>query len=238
MKIGIIGYGEIGKGLHKIYSEFPHYKVCITDPKLNLYDNIDNCSILNICIPYSENFTKTVNDYIDITKPNLTVVHSTVAPTTTSKLNGRVCHSPVRGLHPNIDIGLKTFVKWIGSEDINISLEYQTHLKELGIASFICENSKTSEYAKLLDTTYYGLCISFHNDVFNLCEREGIVFEEVMTKYNQTYNEGYSKLNKLNVIRPILTTSKKIGGHCIIPNVHILKEYFKSELLQNILKYE
>lgn len=236
-KIGIIGYGEIGSSLHTVYKEY-EYEVSVLDPFIGIEDDLSNCHILNICIPFVDNFVDIVNNYIETLKPNLTVIHSTIEPGTTSKINGRVCHSPVRGLHPNLSIGIKTFVKYISSEDENNSIEYQKHLTELNIKSFICKSTKTSEYAKLLDTTYYGLCIAFHNEVASICEKENLDFTEVMTIYNQSYNEGYKSLGKENVVRPVLYSSGKIGGHCVIPNAKILNKHMKSELIDGILKYE
>ena len=236
-KIGIIGYGEIGSSLHAIYKEFDH-NVKIIDPFFDLNDDLSNCDLLNICIPFIDNFVNIVNEYIDTLNPRLIVIHSTVEPGTTSQIKGRVCHSPVRGLHPNLSLGIKTFIKYISSDDINNSIEYQNHLNSLNIKSFICKNTKTSEYAKLLDTTYYGLCIAFHNDVASVCEKEGLDFNEVMTNYNQSYNDGYVSLGKENVVRPVLYSSGKIGGHCVIPNAKILNTYLKSQLIDGILKYE
>lgn len=238
MKIGIVGYGEIGSSLAKVYSEFPEYEVAVVDPYLEKNDNLSNCDFLNICIPFIDNFVEVVQNYIDIFSPKCTVIHSTVAPGTTSKIKGKVCHSPVRGLHPNLDLGIKIFLKYIGADDREVGILYQNHLSEMGIKSHICKSSKTTEYSKLLDTTYYGLCIGFHADVMNLCENEGIDFDEVMTLYNQTYNEGYSQLGKPNVVRPVLYGTNKIGGHCVVPNAKILKDYFDSETIDLILKYE
>jgi 3-hydroxyisobutyrate dehydrogenase-like beta-hydroxyacid dehydrogenase len=236
-KIGIIGYGEIGSGLYSLYNKF-NYPIAVLDPKLEYKDEMSGCYILNICIPFSDNFVDIVNDYINKYKPFMTIIHSTIAPGTTKKIIGAVCHSPVRGTHPNIYEGLKTFLKYIGSEDSKIALKYQEHLTELGIKSYICKDSKTTEYSKLLDTTYYGLCIAFHSDVLAMCEKENLDFYEVMTLFNTTYNEGYGILNKHNYIRPVLYGDKKIGGHCVVPNAKILKNYFDSNIIDNILKYD
>lgn len=235
MKIGIIGYGEIGNSLHKIYHK---YNVKIIDPGLNYNEDLSNSDVLNICIPYINNFVEIVNEYIDKLNPNLTVIHSTVAPGTTKQIKGNVCHSPIRGLHPNLDIGIKTFLKYIGSENNDVAKLYQQHLTTLGINSYICKNSITTEYAKLLDTTYYGLCIAFHADVLSLCKDNNLDFEEIMTIYNNSYNEGYSKLNKQHFCRPVLYGSNKIGGHCVVPNALILEKYLNSQLIQGILKYQ
>jgi UDP-N-acetyl-D-mannosaminuronate dehydrogenase len=237
-KIGIIGFGEIGSSLKKIYDEKTGYEVKVVDPSLGLNDDISDVDILNICIPYSKNFIKIVKKYIKSSKPKYTVIHSTVAPGTTEKIGNLVCHSPVRGLHPNLDLGLKTFLKYIGCNDNEISKKYQEHLNELDISSYICKNSKTTEYAKLLDTTYYGICIAYHSDVLRICEKENLNFDEMMTIYNKSYNEGYKKLQKENVVRPILHGTDKIGGHCIVPNAKILKQFMNSDLIKSILKYE
>jgi UDP-N-acetyl-D-mannosaminuronate dehydrogenase len=237
IKIGIIGFGEIGSSINKIYSENTKYYTKIIDPKLNYNQDIKDSYILNICIPYNNNFVNIVNNYIKINNPKITIIHSTVAPGTTKQIIGKVCHSPVRGLHPNIDIGIKTFLKYIGSENLDIAKEYSKHLEEFNIKSFICKDTKTSEYAKLLDTTYYGVCIAFHAEIMSLCEKESLDFEEVMTLYNHSYNDGYKILNKNNVIRPILSPTKKIGGHCVVPNAEILQNYLDSDFLNLILKY-
>lgn len=236
-EIVIIGYGEIGSALTKVYQE-KGYNVKIVDPKLGKNDTIDSCDILNICIPYNDRFVEIVNNYIQQISPKLTIIHSTVMSGTTKQINGLTCHSPVRGVHPNLDTGIKTFVKYIGSESKEASNIYANHLQSLGIQYYVCKNSLTTEYAKLLDTTYYGLCIAFHSEVKNLCEQNGLNFEEVMTLYNKTYNDGYTKLEKNNVIRPVLYGTDKIGGHCVIPNAKLLKEHIDDSFLDSILKYE
>lgn len=238
MKIGIIGYGEIGSSIAKVYNSFDGFDIRVVDPFQNRNDDIVGVDILNICIPFIDDFVNVVRDYISKANPEYTIIHSTVAPGTTKIIGGNVCHSPMRGLHPNLDVGMKTFLKYIGPENLESAKSYQNHLNTLGIKSYICKDSKTTEYAKLLDTTYYGVCIAFHADVAKVCERENLDFEEVMTLYNQTYNEGYSKLNKENVVRPVLYPTTKIGGHCVVPNAKILKDYMDTKTVQSILDYE
>ena len=64
-------------------------------------------------------------------------------------------------------------------------------------------------------------------------------FDAVATEFNETYNDGYTKLGKKNVIRPVLfVDDKPIGGHCIIPNAKILDKYLKSEAISLVLKYK
>jgi len=56
-----------------------------------------------------------------------------------------------------------------------------------------------------------------------MCDKYGLSYENVYTWSNETYNDGYSKLSKTNVIRPVLLPPKgKSGGHCIGNNYKLL----------------
>lgn len=239
MKIGIVGHGQVGQAVAKLYSEidtskswFSFDKILIYDPYQDMLDDISDVDILNVCIPYTEDFVSIVKD---LPIPNwYTVIHSTVPVGTTEKLGHKFLHSPVRGVHPNLYEGLKTFVKFIGG-DQQLAEAYSGHLKTLGIETHICKDAKTTELSKLADTTYYGLCIAFTSDMKKLCDEYNLDFMEVMTKFNHTYNEGYKKLGKTNVVRPVLYPTDKIGGHCIIPNAKLLP---RTKLIDGLLDYE
>ena len=239
MKIGIVGYGQVGQAVAKLYSEtdttktwFSFDKVLIYDPYQGMMDDISDVDILNVCIPYTKDFVSVVSDLP--TANWYTVIHSTVPVGTTEKFGHKFLHSPVRGVHPNLYEGLKTFVKFIGGDE-QLAQAYSGHLKTLGIETHICKDAKTTELSKLADTTYYGLCIAFTSDMKKLCDEYDLDFMEVMTKYNNTYNEGYKKLGKPNVVRPVLYPTDKIGGHCIIPNAKLLP---RTKLIDGLLDYE
>ena len=239
MKIGIVGYGQVGQAVAKLYSEtdttktwFSFDKIQIYDPYQGMLDDISDVDILNVCIPYTKDFVSIVKD---LPTPNwYTVIHSTVPVGTTEKFGYKFLHSPVRGVHPNLYEGLKTFVKFIGGDE-QLAEAYSGHLKTLGVETHICKDAKTTELSKLADTTYYGLCIAFTSDMKKLCVEYDLDFMEVMTKYNNTYNEGYKKLGKPNVVRPVLYPTDKIGGHCVIPNAKLLP---RTKLIDGLLDYE
>ena len=239
MKIGIVGHGQVGQAVAKLYSEtdttktwFSFDKIQIYDPYQGMMDDISDVAILNVCIPYTKDFVSVVSDLP--TANWYTVIHSTVPVGTTEKFGHKFLHSPVRGVHPNLYEGLKTFVKFIGGDE-QLAQAYSGHLKSLGIETHICKDAKTTELSKLADTTYYGLCIAFTSDMKKLCDEYDLDFMEVMTKYNNTYNEGYKKLGKPNVVRPVLYPTDKIGGHCIIPNAKLLP---RTKLIDGLLDYE
>lgn len=235
--IGILGYGEVGKAIAKFYPK-PKIK------DLNHNDGLDGVDILNICIPWNNTFIDTVVKEITSVKPALVIIHSTVAHGTTKKLVSllpdiTIVHSPIRGAHPYLYEGIKTFVKFIGAEERKAGVTAQKHLKSLGMKTIIVIPAAATELGKLLDTTYYGFCIAFHGEAKKMCDEIGVNFDDVMTKFNKTYNEGYKKLGKKQVVRPVLYAPEgSIGGHCILPNARILKEYFKSTVLDLLSEYE
>jgi len=232
IKVGILGYGEVGQAIAKFYKN-PRIK------DLNRDDGLEGVEILHICIPWSDNFIEIVKKEIKRIKPKLTIIHSTVAPGTTKKIGGMIVHSPVRGVHPHLYEGIKTFVKYIGADNKKAGDLAKRHLESLGIKTKVFYPSITTEIGKLLDTSYYGLAIAWHGEMKKICDKYGIDFENAVTDFNTTYNEGYKKLGKPNVIRPVLYPPKEgITGRCVVPNAEILQKYFKSKALNLILKYK
>ena len=234
-KVGIIGYGEIGSSLAKVY-QAKDFVPMIRDIDINtIRGEID---VLNICLPYGEEFVNIVNDYIDEYLPKITIIHSTVPVGTTKQIKRPCVHSPVRGIHPNLKEGIEKFVKFIGyNNDVDLALT-EEHYRELEIIFYPVKNSDSSELAKLTSTTYYGLCIAWHGEMKKMCDKHGIDFD-VINKWTQSYNLGYYGLDMQQVIRPNLYPPENgIGGHCVIPNTELLAEEFKSKALDLILEYK
>jgi 3-hydroxyisobutyrate dehydrogenase-like beta-hydroxyacid dehydrogenase len=233
--VGILGFGEIGQAVSQLYDQ----PLKIKD--LDRDDNLFNLDLVHICIPFTDKFVDIVVDFAYSNVPKNCIVHSTVAPKTIELLNERTknlfnfSHCPVRGVHPNLLKGLLTFETFWGCDFESPELE--DHLRKLNL-KINKVSSKTSELSKLLDTTYYGLCIAWHAEVKKMCDELDVDFEKVSTLYNQTYNEGYKALGKENVVRPVLYPTEKIGGHCVIPNTEILQKDFSSLAFDLILKYK
>lgn len=241
-KIGILGYGEVGQAIAKFYGSINSPQVKIKDLKRN--DGLEGVEILHVCLPWNDKFVEIVKGEIKKIKPKLAIIHSTVVPGATLRIaQGKqkimVVHSPIRGIHPHLFEGIKTFVKYIGADDKKAGELAKNHLESLGIKTKVFIPSLTTEIGKLLDTSYYGLVIAWHGEMKKICDKFAINFDEAVTDFNKTYNDGYAKLGKPNVVRPVLYPPEKgVGGHCIVPNAEILKKYFKSKALDLILQYK
>jgi UDP-N-acetyl-D-mannosaminuronate dehydrogenase len=247
MRVGILGYGEIGQAIHKLYSNSCNNlntQIFIKD--LNRNDEFQNLDVLNVSIPYNDsfNFIDVVSTIAIESNAKMLIVHSTIQVGTIKKLkeilpNTKIAHSPCRGIHPNLYEGLLTFPKFVGATSMLDADEVAQHLHLINIKTFICKNSETTELAKLLDTSYYGICIAFHGEAFKICEKANADFEQAMTIYNTSYNDGYTKLGKQNVVRPVLTSPiDGIGGHCVVENAELLLKQFNSTALNLIVEYK
>ena len=246
--IGILGYGEVGSSLGQIYKENNvDYKV--HDPFIGKMDNMTDVKVLNVCIPCKtvEQFLNDVSNVVENTHVELLIIHSSILMNILDELKKMyphmdMVHSPIRGVHPFLAKGIKTFVKYIGhvDGDEKSGSAAKKHLESIGLTTRVT-NVRTSILMKLLSTTYYGMCIAFTEDMGKLCDKEDVDIE-MIHDWTRTYNDGYEKLDKGNVRRPVLTRipdGKHIGGHCVIPNATLLKSMYPDiKAWDYVLQYE
>lgn len=235
----VIGLGEIGSALIEI-EEGAGNRVFKRDLDIEKWTSNESgkYDICHIAIPFKkkEQFISDVGFHMLSYSADVTIIHSTVEVGTTRALiqqtgNKMVVHSFVRGVHPNLVKGIKTFEKMVsGIEEVSI-LNAIKHFESLGIQTKYSHNTEESELAKLLSTTYYGWNILFAKMAKELCDENHVDYDTVYKWANNSYNEGYKKLGKNNVVRPILYPpeennegKRRILGHCVVPNFHLLPD--------------
>lgn len=229
----VIGLGEIGSALIEI-EEGAGNRVFKRDLDIEKWtcNESGKYDICHIAIPFKkkEQFISDVGFHMLSYSADVTIIHSTVEVGTTRALiqetgNKMVVHSFVRGVHPNLVEGIKTFVKAIGAIDEEACNITGEHYNDLDIEYDPLGGPEVSELAKLLSTTYYAWNIFYADFVDKLCTEYNVPYDEVYTWSNTTYNSGYEELGKYNVIRPVLNPPKgKIGGHCLLPNIELLPD--------------
>ena len=237
----VVGAGEVGSAIIKIEQEAGN-TVYISDINSAPSTKIDY-DVMNICIPYSDKFEDIITDYINTYNPTLTIIHSTVKVGTTHNIQKRIkdcyiVHSYVRGVHPHLYEGIKTFTKYVGSDYDSAKIALK-HYLELGLHGHYLGTSKESELAKLMSTMYYGWNILFAKETKRMCNKFGLDYTNVYTIPNLSYNSGYTELRKENVVRPVLTPpSKKILGHCVSQNVELLPETLFTDIFKELNEYD
>ena len=229
--VGILGKGEVGRAVGRICRE-AGYKVLVRELK---YDEISEKQIdyLHVNIPekVKADFVRVVVKNIRELRPKLTVINSSCSVGATREIYEKVglpiVHSPVIGVHPHLYESIKLrFRKIIGPVNKKSLVLAKAHFKKLGLKIEIYGSSENSEAAKLLDLVYYAWNIVFCKWMDEICGKMGVDFDQVYTRHNQNYNEGYKKLRP-NVIRPVLSpTPGPIDGHCTIPDVELIERDF------------
>lgn len=220
MRSLIAGNGEIGKALFEVL--YPFYQTELIDPPKGLFPPPNQYDILHVCFPYSMAFVAEVKKLQQEYQPKYTVIHSTVPVGTSRECDA--LHSPVIGLHPFLKEGIKTFTKFIGGAR---GSEVADYFRRAGLKVYLCQQTETTELAKVAQTTAYALMVEYTKDVQRQCDKFGVPFAEAWTLFTHNYNEGYSTLGydefKLPVLVPIM---KPQGGHCTIPNLEFWRTRF------------
>lgn len=212
MKSAVIGLGETGRSLFEILSEYHEVDgIDLKDYKNPIPINYD---VINICIPYSDGFIQTVQDYQDLFNQPLTIIHSTVPIGTTSKIKNAV-HSPILGKHDNMKSDLKAYRKWVGGEKAE---EVRDYLQGAGFYCHCVPTSEETEALKLLCLAKYGMSIAFAQYCKDIADKYDFSYEDV-AKWDINYNNAVAPHLK----RPVLfAPNGGLGGHCISQNVEYL----------------
>lgn len=226
MKSFIAGRGEVGRAIAAVLTKrYGHEQVVSYDvedgpvPQRELMTT----DMLHICFPYGDHFLCEVAQYASYIRPGSPiVVHSTVPVGICRKIGPYACHSPVHGVHPNIEDGLYTFMKYVGGQLPEVTDRVVGYLREAGIFATAVSSPEAAELSKLCCTLQYGLAIAACKGIAALCEEYGVPFNEVYG-WNAHYNAGYRTLDKPEVCRPVLKpVPGPIGGHCVVPNARLL----------------
>lgn len=221
----IVGLGEIGRPLLQLLSR--QYKTIGVDiaPATQEGGGVD---VLHVCYPFEiADFVGETARYIDLFKPAVTVINSTVAVGTTRAIAKRtgaaVVNSPVRGKHARMLQELAHYTKFIGALDPAIGKYVAQHFEAAGIKTKVLPNPETTEVAKLTETTYFGLMIAWAQEVERYCDQAGLNYEDVVSFYDE-----------ISFFPSTKYFPGVIGGHCVMPNIEILRGFDDSPLLRAI----
>lgn len=221
----VVGLGEVGRPLFELIQE-KHNAIGI-DIEPVITDG--ECAVLHICYPFSDGFVRTTVDYIEETGPALIVVNSTVAPGTTRAVyrfkRTPIVYSPVRGKHFKMKRDLLHYTKFIGGIDNESALRASQHFQSIGLKTKLVSSPEAAELAKLTETTYFGLLIAWAQEVERYCDRLQVNYDQVVSFYHE-----------IPFFPPVKYAPGVIGGHCVMPNIEILKKVFDSDLLNMIVK--
>ena len=231
------GYDIKNKNLNKNNKKFMITENNTSDSSKNLRKN--GVDYLHICFPYfDEKFIAQVKGYLDEFHPKLCIIHSTVKVGATNEINKahsnrmNIVHSPVQGNHKNMYEHIKNkFIKYVGSNSKKHAELACQHLTNIGIEQVKWIGSpETTELAKLIETSWYGVNIAFMQDIERMCKHFKINFTDVMgMSFDSYFDEKH--LYKRPKMFPGL-----IEGHCVCENAKILDSQYSSDFIRASLR--
>ena len=222
----VLGMGEVGETIFKLLVErnFDCVGIDTDSSRCRNYSKkttIRNPEFLHVCIPGElKEFSEIISNWINkMEGVKAVLIHSTVKPGTTKKIQEKckipILFSPVRGVHKRFLEDVKKYTKFISSDDKQLDLKIKKELEKRFVKVDWMSTTKTAEFAKILvDTTYYGWLINYAQITKMICEKENIDFDE-MWKFADEIHENLG--NRPKMFPGI------IGGHCVIPNLDLVK---------------
>ncbi len=238
----VAGLGEIGNPILNLISKVQltvGYDIdtkLINKTKIKKYEAFPS-TFLHICIPFNQKFIKNVISLSKKFNPECIVIHSTISPYTTKKIQDKlsipVIYSATRGVHKRMLKDLKRYTKFFALEKNAprkkwASLEYSKLMKKCKVKTKKMSDPITLELAKIvIDTTYYGWLINYAQ-ISNLVAKKHHVDYDEMWEFSD-------EIHKFIGNRPKMFPGF-IGGHCVIPNLSLIDEndFYQIDKINNM----
>ena len=237
----VVGLGEIGLPIFKLLSKKIKIDGFDKIEKLNSnkFSNIKNIEFMHICIPFSKDFEKSVLRLTKKFNPDGIVIHSTISPNTTKKLQTKldlpIIYSATRGVHKRMLKDLKRYTKFFAVYNYApkskwASRTFKNKLKKCGVKTKQLSQPITLELAKVVcDTSYYGWLINFAQISKIIADKENVDYDEMWSFTDE--------IQKFLKNRPKMFPGF-IGGHCVIPNLDLVNDKSLNQIssINNLFK--
>ena len=224
----VAGLGEIGYPILKLLSKkqtvvgYDLDKKLLNESKLKKFQGTET-SFLHIAIPVTPKFDSNLLQLYKEFKPECIVMHSTVGPGTTERIQKKLdiplIYSATRGIHKRMLKDIKRYTKFFAISKKAPKKQwaiktYSRKMKNSGVKTKQMSKPETLELAKILcDTSYLGWLINY-SQITNV----------IAKTYDVNYDEMWlfsDEIQKFLGNRPKMYPGY-IGGHCVIPNLELI----------------
>lgn len=247
-KIGIIGQGFVGNSIKEgLKDTYPNILTYDLNPELrncsSLQQIVNECECLFVCVPTPMNadgschlniLEKLIQDIYDIDKQNyssfinnqkIIIIKPTVPPGTTKRLqisypSFRFVFNPEFLTEANAVNDFKNQDRIIlGSSDKG-ALQYVTELYEacFPIIPIVKTSFEKAEMVKYVINTFLMVKVSFANEMYQICDKLGINYEEMINiaKLDKRLGNSHWKV-------PGPDGHYGAGGSCFIKDINSLR---------------
>ena len=112
--------------------------------------------------------------------------------------------------------------KFVGAQDPKVLDAVIQHFAGAGFKTDRFRTPRIGEVSKLLETTWLGMLVSWAQEI-----------ERVAENYGATYDEVNAYIEEIDFLPHVFPGV--IGGHCIMPNIEILRDALQSDFLDVIV---
>ena len=225
----VAGLGEIGYPILKFLSKkqitvgYDVDERLMNKSKFKKFQETQT-SFLHIAIPVTSKFELNILQLYKKFKPECIVMHSTVGPGTTEKIQEKLdvplIYSATRGVHKRMLKDIKRYTKFFAISKNAPKKQwaiksFSRKMKNCGVKTKQMSKPETLELAKIVcDTSYLGWLVNFAQ-----------ISNVISKQYNVDYDEMWTfseEIHKFLGNRPKMYPGI-IGGHCVIPNLQLLR---------------
>ncbi|MDE7100578.1 MAG: hypothetical protein K2O05_01845, partial [Anaeroplasmataceae bacterium] len=217
MKIGIIGYGNIGQSLSKLFTD----AIIYDEPKqIGKKEDINLCDIAFVCVPTpmakdGACDTSIVEEVISWLKVKVIVIRSTVkigfTESMSKKYQKEIVFQPEyfgnTAGHPFFEMSSP---KWlvVGGSLYGRTMLIKAYKTVLSSNVRIYQtDAKTAEMAKYMDNAYLALKVIYCNEMYDLAQSLGINYDELREIWLSDPRIGTSHTF-------VYEDNRGFGGHC------------------------
>jgi UDP-glucose 6-dehydrogenase len=227
----VAGCGEIGKPIYQLcLSGFA--QVIAEDPVHGVPEPARYpVAAMHVSIPGSlPNFIEIVDGYVKNYNPEIILINSSTVPGFTDKIVekfgiDKVVHTQVHGKHHGgrMRRDMLRYPKFVATKS---DVAFEKAREVLVTMGHPPENvirlssPLAGEMTKLLATTYFGYLIAWTQEIERLSDQTGVSYEELMA-FTRLAADDFRIDNKFPGV---------IGGHCVMPNIAILKKTYPMPL--------
>jgi UDP-N-acetyl-D-mannosaminuronate dehydrogenase len=221
----VAGLGEVGQPLLHILERT--YNCVGVD--VSPVETDRPCSVLHICYPFQiKDFVSTTAAYVEKYRPGLVVINSTIAIGTCRRVQDRVStpivYSPVRGKHAKMEQDMLRYQKFVAGFDSGTTHRAGEHFARAGFKVATFPTPESGELGKLLETTWLGMLVGWAQEI-----------ERMAAQCGASYSEVNAFIEEIDYL-PTNVFPGYIGGHCVMPNIQILRSIFSSRFLDAVVE--
>ena len=251
MKIGIVGYGVVGKAASLTFQK--KFDVIKYDKYQNLdsFSNLLDCNLVFIMVPTPFDCEKnsvntsaiqeTLERLEEISFKNIVVIKSTVPPgfceTVSGKFQFKIVFNPEflrESTTPNEDFeNQDTIVIGTDSEEDYKLVKEMYQQVSVAKAKYYHTTTKEAEMIKTAQNTMLASRVALANMIFDACERNNVDYQKV----RQIAFDNFEILGPHMTQVPGPDGSRGFGGKCLPKDIRAFSTVYNSDLLDSIINY-